>query len=297
MEAEAPPRSIKQRTKEYLDSQFSAVESRGSDRWLIRYRASQTIRHDLCYSMTKEVCNDKKAMRILDIGCALGEFTARFCAVNNSHHIVGIDISFNAVQYASKMYPRVTFLQGALPDLGFEDTTFDLVILLEVLCYFTYENRQKVIGEIYRSMAPGGYLLLSSRLDDGTHYFTSEEVQSLISNQLHVKEISYNHARIYTVFEKPFLLAYTALDVLSGEHAMEEPDENMSKAKRAILSIGQMALAKRAARLVAPTMKKSILWILKYHSAARLFFWLDKAILGKNGGSHIIILAQKPVDP
>ena len=58
-------------------------------------------------------------LNILDIGCGLGDLTARLCQGNPQHAVFGVDLSENAVKWGSRHYPSVRFSIGALPELSF----------------------------------------------------------------------------------------------------------------------------------------------------------------------------------
>jgi chemotaxis protein methyltransferase CheR len=53
---------------------------------------------------------------------------------------------------------------------------FDLVMLRNVLLYFPHQDRSCVFSDVYRQMAPGGYLLLGAaeQAEDLTNLFTAE---------------------------------------------------------------------------------------------------------------------------
>jgi len=53
---------------------------------------------------------------------------------------------------------------------------FDLVLLRNVLLYFSLQDRRTLFGEIYRKMTPGGYLVLGNaeQAEDSTNLFEVE---------------------------------------------------------------------------------------------------------------------------
>jgi len=53
---------------------------------------------------------------------------------------------------------------------------FDLVMLRNVLLYFPHQDRSCVFSDVYRQMAPGGYLMLGAaeQAEDLTNLFTAE---------------------------------------------------------------------------------------------------------------------------
>jgi chemotaxis protein methyltransferase CheR len=53
---------------------------------------------------------------------------------------------------------------------------FDLVMLRNVLLYFPQQDRSCVFSDVYRQMAPGGYLMLGAaeQAEDSTNLFQAE---------------------------------------------------------------------------------------------------------------------------
>lgn len=98
--------------------------------------------------------------RLLDVGCGLGNDTARFAAGGAS--VVGIDIADRAVELARQNFTH-RGLQGNFArmngeELDFEDGQFDVVYCHTVL-HFT-PNPAHMINEIYRVLKPGGRAVL-----------------------------------------------------------------------------------------------------------------------------------------
>lgn len=94
--------------------------------------------------------------RALDIGVGSGflfkELSKRGC------NTWGSDFAFNMVQNCHKRYGN-RFMVADIETLPVGDDSFDLVTCLGVLEYLTHE--EKAIGELYRIIRPGGYLVLA----------------------------------------------------------------------------------------------------------------------------------------
>jgi len=98
----------------------------------------------------------------LDLGCYLGDFTARLQEVGIKK-IVGVDISTEAIKYAKQRHPNIVFVASDIVDLGFEDE-FDLVIASGVLNFnhLNKERYRKVVRKIYSFLHSGGYLIIQN---------------------------------------------------------------------------------------------------------------------------------------
>lgn len=93
--------------------------------------------------------------RLLDVGCGAGEYVA--FAQSQGWRVSGVETDDEAVEVGSKR--GLDIVQGMAESLPFENCTFDVVRLWQVLEH-TY-SPTKVIAEINRIMKPGGHLLLS----------------------------------------------------------------------------------------------------------------------------------------
>lgn len=98
----------------------------------------------------------------LDLGCYLGDFTARLREVG-VEKIIGVDISTEAIKYAKQRYPEITFIASDIVDLNFEDE-FDLVVASGVLNFnhLTKEKYRKVVRKIHGFLHDGGYLIVQN---------------------------------------------------------------------------------------------------------------------------------------
>jgi SAM-dependent methyltransferase len=100
-----------------------------------------------------------RVQRALDVGCGNGEVSAALAELLGGT-VVCSDISSVAVEQC-----RARGLEAHQVELGgarlpFQDGSFDLVFMTEVLEHLLYPDRALV--EIHRTLRPGGYLLLST---------------------------------------------------------------------------------------------------------------------------------------
>ncbi|MBI4611251.1 MAG: methyltransferase domain-containing protein [Candidatus Rokubacteria bacterium] len=97
---------------------------------------------------------------VLDLGCGVG-YGSRMLA-QTARQVVGIEISAEAVTYASHAYhgPRLSFGVGDARQLPFPDGTFDLVVCFEMIEQI--REQQQMLKEIARVLRPGGQLIIST---------------------------------------------------------------------------------------------------------------------------------------
>jgi SAM-dependent methyltransferase len=98
--------------------------------------------------------------RIADIGCGTGEITARLAARYPRAEVLGIDLLDLLVNYARRRHaalaPRLRFEQGDAFELALPDAHFDLVVCRHLTQLVPEPD--KVLGELARICAPGGWL-------------------------------------------------------------------------------------------------------------------------------------------
>jgi 2-polyprenyl-3-methyl-5-hydroxy-6-metoxy-1,4-benzoquinol methylase len=101
----------------------------------------------------------RPGMRVLDLGCGAGEFTAALAAWGVD--VVGAEVAETAILTAQRLHPdgdfRLVPFDGELP---FEDVAFELVWASEVIEHVADTHRW--LTEIRRVLTPGGRLLITT---------------------------------------------------------------------------------------------------------------------------------------
>jgi SAM-dependent methyltransferase len=100
---------------------------------------------------------------VLDAGCGIGG-SARLLAQQTNCKVIGVDLADRFIEVATfltrctRMDHLVTFQQGSILDLPFEDHTFDAVLCQHIL--MNIEDKSRAVKEFFRVLKPGGELLL-----------------------------------------------------------------------------------------------------------------------------------------
>ena len=99
--------------------------------------------------------------RHLDIGCGPGTFIGSFDATRLS---VGVDIAEPQIVYAKDRYGGHgrKFQLVDLGPLPFDDSSFDLVTIIELIEHLPTQENHALIRESMRVLAPDGMLLVST---------------------------------------------------------------------------------------------------------------------------------------
>lgn len=105
-------------------------------------------------SLLNTYLSKKRPLKILDAGCGPG---AMLLALHKYGEVVGIDMSDEALKYARK---RGNVQKGDVSNLKFPNSTFDLVICLDVLYHTWVKEENKALDEFNRVLKKGGILLI-----------------------------------------------------------------------------------------------------------------------------------------
>ena len=99
--------------------------------------------------------------RVLDLGCGAGQL-AQHLATRGAAEVTGVDVSERmlALARADFAHPRVTYARGALENVEFTASRFDLVV--SVLAFHYVDDYAGLLRRIARWLAPGGVLVFST---------------------------------------------------------------------------------------------------------------------------------------
>ena len=93
----------------------------------------------------------------IDLGCGTGAFTAALRRFGLN--LTGMDISAVSIAKAAQVSEGARFLVGDITATGFRDASHHIVVYSGVLHHFTTpRDRQRVLSEGFRILAPGGRL-------------------------------------------------------------------------------------------------------------------------------------------
>jgi 2-polyprenyl-3-methyl-5-hydroxy-6-metoxy-1,4-benzoquinol methylase len=90
-----------------------------------------------------------KQQRVLDLGCGEGLLVEEYS--QKGHNIQGIDLNYESQHV----------IRGDITQLPYEDSSADLVLLLDVLEHIGFEQQPQVLYEIHRVLKSNGTFILS----------------------------------------------------------------------------------------------------------------------------------------
>lgn len=124
------------------------------DPWGFRTSAYEGEKYDRTLSALTRAHYD----RILEVGCSIGVLTVRLA--QRGGELLAVDASRTALEAARKdAPPNVAFEECVLPT-EFPDGAFDLIVLSEVLYYFSRADLHSVAENCCRVLAPDGEIVL-----------------------------------------------------------------------------------------------------------------------------------------
>ena len=98
---------------------------------------------------------------VLDLGCGYGIATHWLACFTDQRTFLGIDYDEEKIRVAKRTAPehaRIRFESGDI--LEYEYPTCDVVLLLDVLHYWTPEKQQSILNKVRAALRPGGQLVL-----------------------------------------------------------------------------------------------------------------------------------------
>ena len=101
---------------------------------------------------------EKGNMKVLDVGCASGWFISEICIRYPKGSYAGVDIYEDAITYAKKQYPHISFHVADAHMIPFEDDFFNLVVCTNVLEHAV--DPKKIMEEIGRVLKPDGRVIV-----------------------------------------------------------------------------------------------------------------------------------------
>lgn len=238
------------------------------DPWGHDWRASQQARYQAALEMLSQGVEASRVKSVLDVGCALGHFTAEVAGRFPGARVLGVDISAEAVAKCRKRLPELEFSQAKLPELTLAGGPFDLVTALEVVYYVGEENIDASLARLAELIRPGGYLLISTYLNKPP-FHTPANFRKRVEQYFRVRNEKLRYHGLYSRLEtqaRALMHDLRQLASISGQSAQDKV-ENLVTAGVEVL--GEMALVKTADEYAKKQMG-------------------DKAL------SHCILLATRP---
>ena len=156
-----------------------------------------TARHKKCFQFS----GDLEGKDILDIGSSFGWFEKMAIEVN-CNSVTGLEPKKEDFYLAKKQVPEANFKTGTATNIPFENDSFDVVVMFDVIEHIKINTEEFAIKEISRVLRPKGRLILSTPYFDWLsnimdpawyfghrHYKENEIITILTNNGFEVKKV------------------------------------------------------------------------------------------------------------
>jgi 2-polyprenyl-3-methyl-5-hydroxy-6-metoxy-1,4-benzoquinol methylase len=123
-------------------------------------------RHRLA-TVIRTIVRRARGVRVLDVGCAQGNFT--LALAERGYHVVAVDLRHSFLQYLRMKHERgsARCINASLDGLPFRRASFDVVLLGEVIEHVA--NPERLLDDAASLLREGGILVLTTPNGDRLH--------------------------------------------------------------------------------------------------------------------------------
>lgn len=265
------------------------------DTWGIRWRGMEKLRHASYLRQLSSVLRRPQPLNVLDIGCALCDFTKQASALNHANQFWVMDVAGSAIAWVEQHCPKFESKVATLPDIPF-DVPFDVILCLEVLCYLDPDGRRETIRRIRSQLSSSGVLMFSGVLDGGQRYHTEDEMITMIGKEFDIEHVAYNHWWFYKrVLENPLNKCDTILSNVQRQLAMSttEFDSRYPNRGTSVRVVRALRRTRPVSEFLLSAASKPFRWLLASRLLAELAQMVSRPVRGVQNADEIIILARK----
>jgi SAM-dependent methyltransferase len=181
---------------------FERMYEGGDEPWSFSARGVETLRHERLAAMVRTLVDGRRDARVLDLGCSLGQLTARLATL--PAQVVALDLSPTAVsrareqlraQSAAQRLPL--FAAGSATEIPLARSSFDVVLASDGLYSWQLVPAERA-AEIHETLKPGGHVILTEHMRPKRF---PEYVGEVRASPLTIVEVTYSGDRPCYQFE------------------------------------------------------------------------------------------------
>jgi SAM-dependent methyltransferase len=182
---------------------FDGLYRRDAEPWDYSGRGAETIRHETVAGLAAELA--PATGRVLDLGCSIGQLTARLDGVGGEVH--GLDLSPTAARAArercAELPTAARFLFAAASTLAppYRPASFDLILVCDGLHSWRLSPQEQsdALASVHQLLAPGGVAILTEHLKQRDF---DPFIGRIRDSPLHVRQVRYLHDRLWYTLER-----------------------------------------------------------------------------------------------
>jgi len=112
--------------------------------------------HKTSINLLKEYLKDN--IKILDIGCATGNFLFKIQKINSKIELYGVDFSPKMIGLAKNKFKNIKFYNLRAEEIDFPSNYFDIITIIETFHHL--QDQDLVLEKIHKILKPEGILLI-----------------------------------------------------------------------------------------------------------------------------------------
>lgn len=170
--------------------------------------------------------------RILDVGCAIGDYPKYLTEkCNNQFDVIGIDSSKNMIEVAKKNAPKANFEVMDIRQLEFEEETFDAIICFATLIHVNDNDCIKILDRFDKILRKDGLIAINVMewLKDEKEIFEDEPFNP-------------KYKTYFNRYKKEFFIEYFKNKNYTILEFFDNPLFNSSKVKGTVADANQFSI-------------------------------------------------------
>ncbi|MBA2556899.1 MAG: class I SAM-dependent methyltransferase [Chloroflexi bacterium] len=189
---------------------FEELYREQQEPWTYGSRAAEVLRHDFLARTVRRL--RPHSHRILDVGCSVGQLTARLAGASDEVHAMDLSpvavrrararcLTWNPDAGSGGVRTDFRFYVGSGMSLPFRPETFDLVLMCDGFesWRLTPEEQTRTLQHVHPLLVPGGLLILSDHLKPRQFDPFLGRVRE---SPFEVVSVRYLHNRLWYSFER-----------------------------------------------------------------------------------------------
>lgn len=150
--------------------------------------------------LAKPYVNYNKAS-ILDWGCGPGRIVRHLPSIVKKAKVFGNDYNADSIKWCKENIDNVDFeVNGLAPPLNFKDGKFNYIYGISIFTHLSEGMHREWIKELYRVMAKGGVLMLTTHGNSFMEKLTNSELKSYLDGNITIRANTEEGHRSYVAF-------------------------------------------------------------------------------------------------